>query len=112
MNAVEARAVFIRGALVKGELPRKPAVLDANLQLVEAIVDKEAELRLPDWLADDEQLHAFYDTRLPADVCAAAHLKNWLKREPQAQKTLTMAEADALRPGAKDRKSTRLNSSH
>src|SRR3546814_2571043 len=58
-NPAEARAIFIREALVKGDLPRKPAFLDANLQLVEAIVDKEAKLRRPDLLADDEQLHAF-----------------------------------------------------
>src|SRR3546814_5873268 len=57
-------------------------------------------MRISDWSSDVCSSDLFYDTRLPADVCASAHLKNWLKREPQAQKTLTMAEADALRPGA------------
>ncbi|MFT4045069.1 MAG: ATP-dependent RNA helicase HrpA [Solimonas sp.] len=99
-NPVEAREIFISEALVKGEMQRKPAFLDANLQLIETIRDKEAKMRRPDLLAGDEQLQAFYDARIPADVCAAAHLKNWLRREPTAQKALTMQEADALRPGA------------
>src|SRR3546814_14362196 len=57
-------------------------------------------MRISDWSSDVCSSDLFYDTRLPADVCASAHLKNWLTREPQAQMTLTMAEADALRPGA------------
>ncbi|MGH8447384.1 MAG: DUF3418 domain-containing protein, partial [Solimonas sp.] len=99
-NPAEAREIFIREALVKGEMSRKPAFLDANLALIETIRDKEAKMRRPDLLAGDEQLYAFYDARIPADVCASAHLKAWLKREPQAQKALAMQEADALRPGA------------
>ncbi|WP_051278013.1 ATP-dependent RNA helicase HrpA [Solimonas flava] len=99
-HPLEAREIFIREALVGGHLPRKPAFLDANLQLIEAIRDKEAKMRRPDLLAGDEQFYAFYDARVPPEVCTAAALRSWLKREPQAQKALTMAEADALRPGA------------
>jgi ATP-dependent helicase HrpA len=99
-NPAEAREIFIREALVKGAMQRKPAFLDANLERVAGILDKEAKMRRPDLLASDEQLYAFYDARLPAEVCASAHLKNWLRREPGAQQALTMQEADALRPGA------------
>ncbi|HET8880931.1 MAG TPA: ATP-dependent RNA helicase HrpA, partial [Solimonas sp.] len=99
-NPVEARAIFIREALVAGAMQRKPAFLDANLELIESIRDKEAKMRRPDLLADDEQFHAFYDARIPAEVCTTAALKNWLRRDAGAQKTLTMDERDALRPGA------------
>ncbi|WP_043114476.1 ATP-dependent RNA helicase HrpA [Solimonas soli] len=99
-NPAEAREIFINEALVKGEMQRKPAFLDANLQLIDTIRDKEAKLRRPDLLAGDAQLHAFYDARIPAEVCTAAALKNWLRREAGAQKALTMQESDALRPGA------------
>ncbi|NKF21193.1 ATP-dependent RNA helicase HrpA [Solimonas marina] len=99
-HPAEAREIFIREALVGGDLPRKPAFLDANLKLIESIRDKEAKMRRPDLLAGDEQLHAFYDAQVPADVCTGAALKRWLHREPAAQKRLTMREADALRPGA------------
>src|SRR3546814_7839783 len=46
-NPAEARAIFIREALVTGDLPLTPGFLDANVQLVEAIASKEAQLRWP-----------------------------------------------------------------
>ena len=96
----KAREIFIREALVRGEMPNKPAFLDKNLALLDEVRDKEARLRRPDLLADDSQFFDFYDTLLPADICTTVGLKNWLRREPSAQRTLTMAEADALKPGA------------
>ncbi|SEQ30201.1 ATP-dependent helicase HrpA [Solimonas aquatica] len=99
-HPAEAREIFIREALIKGELPRKPAFLEHNLQLIASIQDKEAKLRRPDLLADEAHFFRWYDERVPAEVCASAHLKSWLKREPQAQQGLRMQEADALRPGA------------
>lgn len=94
-----AREIFIRDALVRGQWPNKPDFLDKNLQLADEIRDKEARLRRPDLLADEEQLYAFYDARLPAEVCTIAALKRFL-RAPEHAKTLYMNEADALRPGA------------
>jgi len=93
----EARAIFIREALVKGEFLGKPDFLKKNLALVAEVQEKEARLRRPNLLADDSQLFAFYDTRLPADVCTVAGLKRWLHAQKHA---LVMQEADVLRPGA------------
>ncbi len=101
-HPAEAREMFIREALVGGRMQRKPPFLEQNLQLIEAIRDKEARLRRPDLLGDDAQLFAFYDARLPADICTTAALKRLL-RDPQraaAAASLAMTEADALRPGA------------
>ena len=95
-----AREIFIREALVRGEMPNKPAFLEKNLALCDDVRDKEARLRRPDLLADDAQFFDFYDTLLPADICTTVGLKNWLRKEPAAQRQLTMAEADALKPGA------------
>jgi ATP-dependent helicase HrpA len=107
-HPVEARAIFIRDALVRGQLIHKPAFLEHNLKLADEIRDKEARLRRPDLLADEEQLFAFYDARLPPDICTIAGLKNWLRRAADRDRTsgaavgdvLLMQEADALRPGA------------
>ena len=93
----EARAIFIREALVGGQWPRKPKVLQANLALIDTVREKEARLRRPDLLADDDALYAFYDQRLPAEVCTCAGLMRWLKT---ADADLRMGEADVLRPGA------------
>ncbi|MCK9193645.1 MAG: ATP-dependent RNA helicase HrpA [Nevskia sp.] len=96
----KAREIFIREALVRGDMPNKPAFLEKNLALLDDVRDKEARLRRPDLLADENQFYNFYDVLVPADVCTTVGLKNWLRREPAAQRQLTMAEADALKPGA------------
>ena len=95
-----ARAIFIREALVRGDLPSKPSFLEKNLALLDDVRDKEARLRRPDLLADEDQFFNFYDTLIPADVCSTVGLKNWLRREPAAQRRLLMGERDALKPGA------------
>jgi len=98
----EARTIFIREALVGGQLLRKPKFLLNNLALIEEIREKEARLRRPDLLASDDQLFAFYDTRLPADLCTDAGLRAWLhaQRHSASPISLTLQEADALKPGA------------
>ena len=95
-----AREIFIREALVRGELQGKPGFLEKNLALLDEVRDKEARLRRPDLLADEQQFHDFYDAQIPPEVCTTVSLKNWLRRDPGAQRRLTMAEADALKPGA------------
>ena len=103
-DPVEARRIFIRDALVRGQLPHKPEFLESNLALIDEVRDKEARLRRPDLLADDDQLFAFYDARIPAEVCTLAALKSWLRRQTVAQAqpgaALRMKETDVLRPGA------------
>ena len=103
-----ARAIFIREALVRGDLPKPPQFLEKNLALIDTVRDKEARLRRPDLLADENQLYAFYDERIPAEVCTTAGLHGWLRRlgaglkpgDSKATAMLRMREADVLRPGA------------
>ena len=99
-NPVEARAIFIREALLRGEMSRKPSFLEQNLALIEEVQDKEARLRRPDLLANDEQLERFYLERLPDNICTTRELKDWLRHDPKAQSRMRMQEADVLRPGA------------
>ncbi len=96
----KAREIFIREALVLGEIPNKPTFLEKNLALIDDVRDKEARLRRPDLLAADDQFFAFYDSALPADICTTVGLKNWLRKDAGAQRSLHMVEADALKPGA------------
>jgi len=98
-DPVAARAIFIRDALVRGQMQHKPAFIERNLELMDEIRDKEARMRRPDLLADEDQLVAFYDARLPADICTVATLKRWLRQSPDGAR-LAMSEDDALRPGA------------
>ncbi|HKY89723.1 MAG TPA: ATP-dependent RNA helicase HrpA, partial [Nevskiaceae bacterium] len=100
IDPVHARSIFIREALVRGELPNKPSFLQANLKLAEDVREKEARLRRPDLLADEDQLHAFYDARLPRDVCTAAALRKFLHGAGAQGRALRMGETEVLRPGA------------
>ena len=77
-DPIAARNIFIREGLVRGEMLGKPEFLKKNLALIESVREKEAKMRRPDLLADDAQLAAFYDARLPQDVCTVAGLKQWL----------------------------------
>jgi ATP-dependent helicase HrpA len=95
-----ARAIFIRDALVRGQMLHKPSFIEKNLAVIEEIRDKEARMRRPDLLADEDQLVAFYEARLPKDIFTVATLKRWLRHSPDASARLTMSEDDALRPGA------------
>ncbi|HEY1076929.1 MAG TPA: ATP-dependent RNA helicase HrpA [Fontimonas sp.] len=97
----EAREIFIREALVGGQMQKKPAFLEHNLEVIATIRDKEARLRRPDLLADDAQFERWYAERLPASVFTSAALKRWLQdpgQRAQAER-LRLSEADALRPG-------------
>ena len=104
IDPVEARRIFILEGLVRGQWTAKPRFLTDNLKLVAEVEDKEARLRRPDLLADEAQRYAFYDERIPADVCTASNLKIWL-RQASADKgdpgrVLRMSESDVLKPGA------------
>jgi ATP-dependent helicase HrpA len=79
----EARTIFIREGLVRGEVLGKPDFLKKNLALIEALREKEVRLRRPDLLADEQQLYRYYDARLPEDLCTVAALKAWLHGAPE-----------------------------
>ncbi|MFP5304592.1 MAG: ATP-dependent RNA helicase HrpA, partial [Gammaproteobacteria bacterium] len=98
----EAREIFIREALVAGRIPKKPAFLEHNLNVIDTIRETEVRLRRPDLLADDAHFFKWYDERLPADICTTAALKRALRDSGPTSyaSRLTMQEADALRPGA------------
>ncbi len=75
----EAREIFIRSALIEGELNGRYPFLDRNLQLAKNLQEMEDRLRQRDILADDQTLYDFYDARLPAEVCDQASLDRFLK---------------------------------
>ena len=104
IDPVDARRIFILEGLVRGQWTAKPRFLTDNLKLVDDVQDKEARMRRPDLLADESQRYAFYDERIPPQICTANTLKAWL-RTASADKgdpgrLLRMQETDVLRPGA------------
>jgi len=61
----EATRIFVRDALVTGEVKRPLPFLSHNLALAEKIAAMEDKLRRHDLLAGEEQMARFYEERLP-----------------------------------------------
>ncbi len=92
-----ARELFIREALVRGEINSRARCLAANRQLLEKLDELEAKARRRDILADEETLFAYYDARLPADIYQTASFEKWYEREHKQQPDLLiMREEDVL----------------
>jgi ATP-dependent helicase HrpA len=80
VHPAEARAIFIRSALVDGELPGRYGFLTHNQALVQEIEAMEHRTRRCDLLATEETLFRFYDERLPA-IADTRSLDRFLKTE-------------------------------
>ena len=65
INPEEARQIFIREALVTGEVSRRPPFLDHNLRLWEQAKTMEEKLRTRGFAADEETVARLYDRKLP-----------------------------------------------
>jgi ATP-dependent helicase HrpA len=97
-NAGEAREIFIREGLVKGEFETRAPFLAHNRRMVTEIERLEHKSRRPDILVDEELIHAFYDARLPPDVHSASALEHWrAQAEKGKPKLLFLAREDLMR---------------
>jgi len=74
-----AREIFIRDALVPGDIDSKLPFIAHNRRLIASIERLEHQSRRPDILVDDALIHAFYDRQIPADVSQTATLEAWYK---------------------------------
>ncbi|HEX7385668.1 MAG TPA: ATP-dependent RNA helicase HrpA [Castellaniella sp.] len=74
-----AREIFIRDALVPGDLETALPFVTHNRKLIASIERLEHQSRRPDILVDDALIYAFYDQQIPGDVCQTATLEAWCK---------------------------------
>lgn len=96
-----ARELFIREALVAGELDAKLSFFQHNQRLVREIEELEHKTRRPDVLVDDELIFSFYDRELPQDVCSLKTLEKWLAEERKKNpKVLELTKDELMRHGA------------
>jgi len=92
-----ARELFIRHALVDGEWDSPQAFDRANQALRAELADLEERTRRRDLLFDDENVYAFYISRIPAEVFSTRTFEGWW-REARAvdPDLLTMRREDLL----------------
>ena len=96
VDAVAAREIFIREALVAGEWETKLPFVAANRKLIAQVEELEHKSRRQDVLVDDELIHAFYDAQLPSDVCSGASLERWYRDEVKRQPRLLLLTREEL----------------
>ncbi len=88
VNPEEARDLFIRHALVEGDWDTHHEFVKANNALLQRLSDLEERARRRDILVDDEDLVAFFDARIPADVVSQRHFDRWWRGARREQPTL------------------------
>src|SRR4029077_19106162 len=93
-----SRDIFIRRALVEGELDSRAPFFAHNRRLVADIERLEHKSRRPDILVDHELVHAFYDERVPDGIHNAAAFDAWRKDAERADpKLLYLRREDLMR---------------
>ncbi|WP_353151661.1 ATP-dependent RNA helicase HrpA [Pollutimonas bauzanensis] len=96
VDPAQARELFIRQALVTGEIDTALPFLKHNRQLIVSIEKLEHQTRRPDILVDDTLIYAFYDKQIPKDVYQTVTLEKWCKRLSKEQAQALMLTRDAL----------------
>lgn len=97
IDAAEARNMFIRDALVTGEVNANWSFLAKNQALMDEALDWEDKTRRSDILVDDEALADFYHARLPTNICRVVDLDRWLKADAERLSQLIMTREDVFR---------------
>ncbi|MGY6553078.1 MAG: ATP-dependent RNA helicase HrpA [Wenzhouxiangella sp.] len=96
-----ARALFIRHALVRGEIHGRAVFLQKNKALREELARHEHKRRKRDVLASDVELEVFFDQRLPEHIFTAKAFFGWYQRLGQdGQDRLLYDQATLLREDA------------
>ena len=83
VDPAAAREIFIREALVEGELETKLPFAAANRKLIAQVEELEHKARRQDVLVDDELIFAFYDQQI-RDVHDARDVRALVSRRGQA----------------------------
>ncbi|HEX6196871.1 MAG TPA: ATP-dependent RNA helicase HrpA [Jiangellaceae bacterium] len=103
-----SRELFIRHALVDGDWDTRHEFFHANRELLESVEDLENRARRRDILVSDDDLFAFYDERIGAEVVSAAHFDTWWKKVRHSRPDLltfdpaTVVREDAAEVSAAD----------
>ncbi len=92
-----ARELFIRHALVEGDWQTSHRFFAENRRLLAEAEEVEHRARRRGLVAGEDELFAFYDARIPADVVSAQHFDTWWKQARRADPgLLTFKSSDLL----------------
>ncbi|QBQ56003.1 ATP-dependent RNA helicase HrpA [Nitrosococcus wardiae] len=98
LNPEEARAIFIREALVQGDYDTRAPFFRHNQELFEEIEELEHKSRRRDVLVDEEILYQFYDARIPAGIYNGASFERWRQQaERKTPRLLFLSREELMR---------------
>lgn len=107
IDPVESRVLFIRRALVEGELKTRGHFFAHNRALIEEVADLEDRARRRDILVDEDTLYEFYNQRVPERIINTKGFEHW-RQQVEAQDpdylkfdlaTLKARDASDVNPG-------------
>ncbi len=84
IDPAAARELFIRHALVEGDWQTSHRFFAENRRLLAEAEEVEHRARRRGLVAGEDELFAFYDARIPADVVSAQHFDTWWKQARRA----------------------------
>ncbi len=96
IDPAAARELFIRHALVEGEWQTSHRFFAENRRLLAEAEEVEHRARRRGLVAGEDELFAFYDARIPADVVSAQHFDTWWKQARRADPGLLTFKAGDL----------------
>jgi ATP-dependent helicase HrpA len=103
INPAAAREIFIQNALVLNDWRSKLPFISRNRQLVNEVLALEARVRRRDILVNDDDVYAFFDQRLPAEIVSTKHFEAWWKKaERENPKLLNFRRSDLIDAAAGD----------
>ncbi len=82
INPVESGEIFIRHALVEGEIQQKFEFMAHNQKLMDTLEDLEHKTRKKDILASEEDIFLFYQSRLPQPFYDIRSFARFIKDHP------------------------------
>ncbi len=91
-----ARELFIRHALVEGDWQTSHRFFAENRRLLAEAEELEHRVRRRGLVVGEDELFAFYDARIPADVVSAQHFDTWWKQARRADPGLLTFRPDDL----------------
>ncbi|HET7126744.1 MAG TPA: DUF3418 domain-containing protein, partial [Lysobacter sp.] len=92
----ESRAIFVREALLTGEINTRSAFLQRNLRTLELAKEEEAKLRRVGLVVDEDWQARWYLDRLPPHVHNAQALDAWVSKLSKEQKAALEWSRDEL----------------
>ncbi|GAA3618129.1 ATP-dependent RNA helicase HrpA [Marihabitans asiaticum] len=101
IDPVLARELFLREGIVAGDWDHQHEVLRRNARELARIEELEARTRRRGIAADEEDLLAFYDARVPQEVVSGRHFDRWWKQaRRESPELLTLAPEHLVKPDA------------